>query len=62
MRALRRTSAVLGINRQTTILLVAILVIGSGEKMWMRFLPKYLEALGASAFLNETFECDQGVS
>src|SRR5262245_29394076 len=56
MRALRSTSAVLGINRQTTILLAAILVIGSGEEMWMRFLPKYLEALGASPFIIAAFD------
>lgn len=56
IRALRGASAVLGLNRQTTILLIAILVIGSGEEMWMRFLPKYLEALGASAFVIATFD------
>jgi MFS family permease len=56
MRALKGTFAVLGFNRQTTILLVAILVIGSGEEMWMRFLPNYLEALGASAFLIAAFD------
>ncbi len=56
MNAWKRTSAILGLNRQTTILLVAILVIGSGEEMWMRFLPKYLQALGASAFLIAAFD------
>jgi len=56
MRALRSASTVLGLNRQTTILLVAILVIGSGEEMWMRFLPKYLDALGASVFLIGAFD------
>lgn len=56
MGALKSTSKTLGLNRQTTILLVAILVIGAGEETWMRFLPKYLEALGASAFLIATFD------
>lgn len=56
MSAPRSTSAVFGINRQTTTLLAAILVIGSGEEMWMRFLPKYMEALGASAFLIAAFD------
>jgi len=52
----RTASAALGLNRQTAILLIAILIIGSGEEMWMRFLPKYLEALGASAFLIAAFD------
>ena len=56
MRAVRSTSAVLGLNRQTTILLIAILVIGSGEEMWTRFLPKYLAVLGASALVIAIFD------
>jgi MFS family permease len=55
-KAIRNASSLLGLNRETTVLLIAILVIGSGEEMWMRFLPKYLEALGASAFLIATFD------
>ena len=31
------------------VLLGALLVIGMGEQLWIRFMPKYLEALGASA-------------
>ncbi|NOZ49251.1 MAG: MFS transporter [Chloroflexi bacterium] len=31
------------------VLLGALLVIGMGEELWVRFMPKYLEALGASA-------------
>jgi MFS family permease len=56
MTILRRASTALGLNRQTTILLIAIMVIGSGEEMWMRFLPKYLEVLGASTFLIAAFD------
>ena len=56
MTLFRRASAVLAINRQTAILLVAILIIGSGEEMWMRFVPKYLEVLGASVFLIAVFD------
>lgn len=51
-----RASTGLALNRQTTILLCAIFLIGTGEEMWMRFLPKYMEALGASAFLIATFD------
>lgn len=48
---LRRLAATLALNRQTGLLLTAILLINSGEEMWMRFLPKYLEVLGATPFL-----------
>jgi len=41
----------LGLERNLTLLLVAIVVIGAGEETWMRFLPKYLESLGAGAFI-----------
>lgn len=37
----------LGLRRNIVALLVAIVVIGMGEEVWMRFAPKYLQALGA---------------
>src|SRR5205814_9029457 len=40
----------LGLRRNLAILLIAVLVIGAGEELWMRFVPKYLQALGASVF------------
>jgi len=49
MTSLKRASAILALNRKTGILLIAISRNCAGEEMWMRFLPKYLEALGASA-------------
>src|SRR5437667_7110181 len=42
-----RMSAFFGLKRNLVILLVAILVIGTGEELWMRFVPKYLKELGA---------------
>jgi MFS family permease len=33
------------------LLLVAIVAIGAGEETWMRFVPKYLESLGAAALI-----------
>jgi MFS family permease len=41
----------LGLKRNLVILLVAIFVIGAGEELWMRFVPKYLQTLGASVFV-----------
>ena len=39
------------LKRNLVIILVAIFVIGAGEELWMRFVPKYLQTLGASAFV-----------
>src|ERR1700736_4002668 len=47
----RRFAEFLGLNRNLVILLVAIFVIGAGEELWMRFVPKYLQTLGASVFV-----------
>ncbi len=39
----------LALEHNILVLLAALLVIGMGEELWVRFMPKYLEALGASA-------------
>jgi MFS family permease len=39
------------LKRNLVILLIAILVIGAGEELWMRFVPKYLQAVGATVFV-----------
>jgi MFS family permease len=39
---------VLGLRRNLMVLSLAIFCVGLGEELWARFLPKYLEALGAS--------------
>src|SRR5262245_22051272 len=51
LAAVRKLSGLLGINRNTSILLTAIILIAAGEEMWVRFLPKYLEVLGASGLV-----------
>jgi MFS family permease len=40
----------LGLERNIIASSFAVLLLGTGEELWKRFLPKYLEALGASAF------------
>jgi MFS family permease len=40
-----------GLKRNLVILLIAIFVIGAGEELWMRFIPKYLQAVGATVFV-----------
>jgi MFS family permease len=47
----RRVADLFGLRRNLVILLVAIFVIGAGEELWMRFVPKYLQALGATVFV-----------
>ena len=39
----------LALEHNMLVLLGALLVIGMGEELWVRFMPKYLEALGAGA-------------
>ncbi len=39
----------LALEHNILVLPGALLVIGMGEELWVRFMPKYLEALGASA-------------
>jgi MFS family permease len=41
----------LGLKRNLVILLIAIFVIGAGEELWMRFVPKYLQVVGATVFV-----------
>ena len=44
-----RVANFLSLERNVTISSAAILLIGFGEELWTKFLPKYLEALGATA-------------
>jgi MFS family permease len=47
----RRLADFFGLKRNLIVLLVAIFVIGAGEELWMRFVPKYLQAVGATVFV-----------
>ena len=51
VRYLRSLADFFGLKRNLVILLVVIFVIGTGEELWMRFVPKYLQALGAGVFV-----------
>jgi MFS family permease len=51
VRALKSLADFFGLKRNLVVLLLAIFVIGAGEELWMRFVPKYLLALGASVFV-----------
>jgi MFS family permease len=51
LNSVRRLADFFGLKRNLVVLLVAIFVIGAGEELWMRFVPKYLQAVGASVFI-----------
>jgi MFS family permease len=46
-----RLAEFFGLKRNLVILLIAIFVIGAGEELWMRFVPVYLQAVGAAVFV-----------
>jgi len=48
---LSRLADFFGLKRNLVILLIAIFVIGAGEELCMRFVPKYLQAVGATVFV-----------
>jgi MFS family permease len=47
---LARLRSALGLERNVAVMLAAFLVLGMGEELWTRFIPKYLELLGAGAW------------
>jgi MFS family permease len=49
--ALKSLADFFGLKRNLVVLLIAIFIIGAGEELWMRFVPKYLQALGATVFV-----------
>lgn len=46
----KSTTERFGLDRNILAVSGAVFVLGVGEELWKKFLPKYLEALGASAF------------
>src|ERR1700693_458721 len=49
----------LALRRNTSLLLVALVLAGTGEKLWLGFAPKYLQTLGASIFVIGLFDALQ---
>jgi MFS family permease len=47
--ASRRLTSFLGVERNVAAASGAVFLVGLGEELWKKFLPKYLELLGASA-------------
>lgn len=49
----------LALRRNTSLLLVALVLAGTGEKLWLGLVPKYLETLGAGVFIIGLFDALQ---
>ncbi len=49
----------LALRRNTSLLLVALVLALTGEKLWLGFAPKYLETLGAGVFVIGLFDALQ---
>src|SRR5438445_340081 len=46
-----RVRAWLGLEHNIIVLLAILLLLGMGEELWSRFIPKYLQLLGAGAWV-----------
>jgi MFS family permease len=49
----------LALRRNTALLLVALVLAGTGEKLWLGFAPKYIQLLGAGVFIIGLFDALQ---
>jgi MFS family permease len=55
----RNIAEFLALKRNTSLLLVALVLAGTGEKLWLGFAPKYLQTLGAGVFIIGLFDALQ---
>lgn len=59
MNGWRRITDFLALRRNTVLLLVAMVLAGTGERLWLGFAPKYLETLGAGVLIIGLFDALQ---
>src|SRR5438876_9984779 len=52
----RSIAEFLALKRNTSLLLVALVLAGTGERLWLGFAPKYLQTLGASILIIGLFD------
>src|SRR5690349_18378795 len=55
----RNLAEFLALKRNTGLLLVALVLAGTGERLWLVFAPKYLQTLGAGVFIIGLFDALQ---
>lgn len=59
MSGWRRIAHFLALERNPALLLLALLLAGTGERLWLGFAPKYLETLGATVLVIGVFDALQ---
>jgi len=59
MNRLRNISEFLALRRNTSLLLVALVLAGTGERLWLGFAPKYIETIGGGVFIIGMFDALQ---
>jgi MFS family permease len=59
MNRLASIADFLALRRNTSLLLVALVLAGTGERLWLGFAPKYLETLGATVLIIGLFDALQ---
>lgn len=57
--SLHRLAVFLALRRNNALLLAALVLAGTGERLWLGFAPKYLETLGASVLVIGLFDALQ---
>jgi MFS family permease len=55
----QKVSEFLALRRNTSLLLVALVLAGTGEKLWLGFAPKYIETLGGTVLVIGLFDALQ---
>ena len=59
MNRWQNISEFLALRRNTSLLLVALVFAGTGEKLWLGFAPKYIETLGGTVLVIGLFDALQ---
>ena len=55
----RSITEFLALRRNTTLLLIALVLSGTGERLWLGYAPKYLQTLGAGVLIIGLFDALQ---
>src|SRR5260370_11105975 len=59
MSGWKKIADFLALRRNTSLLLVALVLAMTGERLWLTFAPKYLETLGAGVLIIGLFDALQ---
>ncbi len=55
----QKLAGFLALQRNTSLMLLTLVLAGTGERLWLGFAPKYLETLGAGVFIIALFDALQ---